>query len=82
MQAVSHRALPGFGLSLGYTVFYLSALVLLPLGACFLKAASLTPAQFLDAVWTERARAAYALTFGGMGGENVYVLADRVVASW
>ncbi len=52
------------GLSLGYTVCYLSLLVLIPLGACFLKAASLTPQQFLDAVWTERARSAYALTFG------------------
>jgi sulfate transport system permease protein len=64
MTAVSRRVLPGFALSLGTTVLYLSILVLLPLAACFLKAASLTPARFWDAVWTERARAAYALTFG------------------
>jgi sulfate/thiosulfate transport system permease protein len=56
--------LPGFSLSLGYAVLYLSLLVLIPLAACFIKAASLTPQQFIDAVWTERARAAYALTFG------------------
>jgi sulfate transport system permease protein len=55
--------LPGFGLSLGYTLTYLSLLVLLPLGACFLKAASLSPREFVAAAWTERARAAYWLTF-------------------
>jgi sulfate transport system permease protein len=58
------RVLPGFGLSLGYTLTYLGLLVLVPLGACFVKAASLSPAQFAAAVWTERARAAYSLTLG------------------
>jgi len=56
--------LPGFSLSLGYTLFYLSVLVALPILACFSKAASLSWAQFWSAVWTERTRAAYALTFG------------------
>lgn len=64
MPASPRGALPGFGLSLGYVVTYLSLLVLIPLGACLAKAATLSPGQFLDAVWTERARAAYALTFG------------------
>jgi sulfate transport system permease protein len=64
MTPTRRSALPGFGLSLGYAVTYLSLLVLLPLGACLAKAASLSPQQFVDAVWTERARAAYALTFG------------------
>jgi sulfate transport system permease protein len=64
MASVNRRVLPGFGLSLGYTLTYLSVLVLIPLAACFAKAATLTPAQFLAAAWTERARAAYALTFG------------------
>jgi sulfate transport system permease protein len=64
MHSVNRRVLPGFGLSLGYTLFYLSLLVLLPLAACVLKAASLSGSQFWAAVWTERARAAYALTFG------------------
>jgi sulfate transport system permease protein len=64
MSTVNRGVLPGFSLSLGYTLFYLSGLVLLPLAACFLKAASLPPSRFAAAVWTERARAAYALTFG------------------
>ena len=56
--------LPGFSLTLGYTVFYLSILVLIPITACFFKAASLSFQEFWHAVWTERARAAYLLTFG------------------
>src|SRR5215475_2606015 len=61
MPSVNRRVLPGFSLSLGYSVFYLSILVLLPIAACFAKAASLSLEEFWDAVWTERARAAYAL---------------------
>jgi sulfate transport system permease protein len=64
MASVNRRVLPGFSLSLGYTVFYLTVLVLLPVLACFSKAASLTFGQFWAAVWTERTRAAYLLTFG------------------
>jgi sulfate/thiosulfate transport system permease protein len=64
MANVNRRVLPGFSLTLGYTVFYLSLLVLLPIAAVFLKAGSLSAAEFWSAVWTDRARAAYALTFG------------------
>jgi sulfate transport system permease protein len=64
MAALNRRVLPGFSLSLGYALSYLSLLVLVPLAACFLKAAALTPRQFWDAIWSERTRAAYALTFG------------------
>ncbi len=64
MRAVSRRVLPGFSLTLGYSLFYLSLLVMLPLAAVALKAASLSPAEFWDAVSSERALAAYALSFG------------------
>ena len=64
MSTVNRRVLPGFSLTLGYSVFYLSILVLLPITACFVKASSLSFAEFWGAVWTERARAAYLLTFG------------------
>ena len=63
MGNVSRRVLPGFSLGLGYTVFYLSGLVLIPLGACFWKASSLSAADFWATVWTERAQAAYWVTF-------------------
>jgi sulfate/thiosulfate transport system permease protein len=61
---VNRRVLPGFRLSLGYATTYLGLLVLIPLAACFWKASELSPGEFWAAVWTERARAAYALTFG------------------
>lgn len=64
MSIANRRILPGFRLSLSYTLIYLSVLVLIPLAACFLKAATLSPADFIKAVWTPRAQAAYALTFG------------------
>ncbi len=63
MAQVNRRVLPGFRLSLGFTLVYLTVLVLVPLAACLLTAASLPRDEFLKAVWTERARAAYTLTF-------------------
>jgi len=62
--ARQRNPLPGFGLGLGITVTYLSLLLILPLGACLSRASSLTPSAFWAAVWTERAQAAYRLTFG------------------
>ena len=59
LTSVNRKVLPGFSLTLGYTVFYLSVLVLFPITACFVKAASLSFDDFLNAVWTDRARAAY-----------------------
>ena len=81
MIDVNRRVLPGFRLSLGYTLFYLSGLVLIPLSACFLKATSLHVDQFLAAVWTPRARAAYALTFGAsFAAATVSVILGLLVA--
>lgn len=59
-----YNPLPGFGLTMGYTVFYLSALVLIPIGALFLKAFELSWADFWNLVTEDRALAAYKLTFG------------------
>jgi sulfate transport system permease protein len=60
-----HRSvLPGFGLALGTTVAYLSLLVLIPLAGLFAKSASLGPSEFLAAVASPRALAAYRLSFG------------------
>jgi sulfate transport system permease protein len=58
------RVLPGFGLSLGYTVVYLSLIVLIPLSAMFLKAAGMSWPAFWDAVASPRVVASYRLTFG------------------
>ena len=59
-----HRVLPGFNLALGYTVLYLSLIVLIPLSALVFKTFSLSWGQFWDAVTGERVMASYRLTFG------------------
>lgn len=58
------RVLPGFGLSLGFTLVYLSLLVLLPLSGLVFKAGALSLGQFWDVATGERALAAYRVTFG------------------
>jgi sulfate transport system permease protein len=63
-MTTTRRVLPGFRLSLGLVLLYLSAMVLIPLLACLVSAASLTPGQFWAAVSSPRAVAAYQLTFG------------------
>ncbi len=65
---MSHRSsrslLPGFGLSLGFTLVYLSLIVLIPLSAAFIKTAGMTWEQFVAAVTGPRVYASYQLTFG------------------
>jgi sulfate/thiosulfate transport system permease protein len=56
--------LPGFGLTLGFTVFYLCLIVLIPLFAVFIKTATLTWGQFWHVVLSPRALASYRLSFG------------------
>ena len=56
--------LPGFGLALGFTVFYLSLIVLIPLSTLFWKSAGLGWAGFYQAVTAPRVVASYKLTFG------------------
>ncbi|MET7016179.1 sulfate ABC transporter permease subunit CysT [Uliginosibacterium flavum] len=64
MTRKSHRVLPGFGLSLGYALVYLSLLVLIPLGGLIAKSAQLSWPQFWEIATTARAFAAYKVTFG------------------
>ncbi|WP_374243122.1 sulfate ABC transporter permease subunit CysT [Zoogloea sp.] len=64
MTTATHRVLPGFGLSLGYTLAYLSLIVLIPLVAVFLKAGSLGFEHFWDAATSPRVLASYKLSFG------------------
>ncbi len=59
-----HNVLPGFNLAMGYTLFYLGLIVLIPLSAAFIKTFALTWEQFWGAVSTPRVVASYQLTFG------------------
>ena len=58
------NVLPGFNLSLGYTIFYLSLIVLIPLSAAFIKTTELSLHEFWAVVSTPRVVASYKLTFG------------------
>ena len=58
------RVIPGFGLSLGFTLFYLALIVLIPLSAVFLNTFHMTWEAFWSAVTSERVVASYKLTFG------------------
>lgn len=62
--ASSRRVLPGFRLTLGFTLTYLCLIVLIPLAAVFLKTATLSPEQFWNTITAPRAVASYRLTFG------------------
>lgn len=58
-----HSVLPGFNLALGFTLFYLSLIVLIPLSMVFLKTATLSGEEFWNAVAAPRVVASYRLTF-------------------
>jgi sulfate transport system permease protein len=58
------RVLPGFGLTLGCTITYVSLLVLVPLSAAFVRTAELGPRKFLQVVTTPRVLASLELSFG------------------
>ncbi len=63
-QRAPYRVMPGFGLSLGFTIFYLALIVLIPLSAVFLKTFTMTWEAFWSAVTSERVVASYKLSFG------------------
>jgi len=58
-----HSVVPGFGLALGYTITYLSLIVLIPLAALVVKGTSQSWAHFADAAFDPRTMAAWRLTF-------------------
>ncbi|NCU94804.1 MAG: sulfate ABC transporter permease subunit CysT [Betaproteobacteria bacterium] len=63
MSRRSH-VLPGFKLTLGYTLIYLSLIVLIPLSAVVVRSAELSPAEFLQVVTAPRVLASYRVSFG------------------
>src|SRR5580704_3035820 len=58
------RVLPGFGLTLGYTMLYLSLLVLIPLSAVFIRSVGLGWGHFWEVVTAPRVLASLRLSFG------------------
>ncbi len=64
MASKKNNVLPGFNLTLGFTLAYLGIVVLIPLSTIFLKTFTLTWAEFWHAVMSPRTLAAYRLSFG------------------
>jgi sulfate/thiosulfate transport system permease protein len=82
MRFKTRGVLPGFGLSLGYTVFYVCLLVLLPLSAMIIKSSSLGPAEFWSKVTDDRALAAYRLSFGSAFAGSLLNAVFGVLVAW
>jgi sulfate transport system permease protein len=74
--------LPGFGLSLGFTLAYLGVIVLIPLVALFARAAGLSWHDFLAAVWSPRVVASYELTFGASFLAALFNVPFGVMLAW
>jgi sulfate transport system permease protein len=76
------RVLPGFKLTLGFTLFYLSIIVLVPLAAVFWKTSSLTWAEFWQTVTMPTAVASYKLTFGASFCAAVVNAVFGLIVAW
>ncbi|MDR7378176.1 sulfate transport system permease protein [Rhodoferax ferrireducens] len=76
------RVLPGFGLTLGYTLFYLCVIVLVPLSALVFNTLNLTWDQFVTAVTGERVMASYRLTFGASLFAALVNLVFGLLVAW
>jgi len=77
-----HRVLPGFGLSLGFTITYLSLIILIPLAALFLKAGGLGPVEWWRILSTPRVLAAARLTFGASAAAAGVSAAVGLLVTW
>jgi sulfate transport system permease protein len=81
-SAANHYVIPGFGLTLGYTIFYLSLIVIIPLSALFFKAATLSWIDFVTAVTSPRVVASYRITFGAALAAAVINAIFGLLVAW
>ena len=83
MSAASRRsALPGFGLTMGLTLTWLSLLILLPLAGLFVKTAELSPTQFIDIVTSPRTLHALKISFGLAFAAALVNLVAGLIVVW
>ena len=76
------RVLPGFKLTLGFTLFYLGLIVLIPLAAVFWKTSTLTWPQFWQTITMPTAVASYKLTFGASFFAALVNVVFGLVVAW
>jgi sulfate transport system permease protein len=81
-RRVPRRVLPGFKLTLGFTVFYLSVIVLIPLSALFLKTFTVSWDAIWAAVSSPRVVASYRLTFGASLVAALVNLVAGLLVAW
>ena len=77
-----HSVLPGFGLTLGFTLFYLGLIVLIPLSALFVRTAQMPWDKFWHVVTEPRVMASYRLTFGASLAAALVNAVMGFVAAW
>lgn len=78
----SYSVLPGFGLSLGYTLVYLSVIVLIPLSAVFIITTQLSWGEFWNTVTAPRVVASYKLSFGASLGAAAINTIFGLMLAW
>jgi sulfate/thiosulfate transport system permease protein len=76
------RVLPGFRLTMGFTLLYLSLIVLIPLSAAFITAAQLSWGEFWQDIASRQAVASYELSFGASFGAAVVNAFFGVIVAW
>jgi sulfate/thiosulfate transport system permease protein len=74
--------IPGFGLSFGFTLLYLSLIVLIPLSAAFLRTAQMSWPDFWEAVASPRVVASYKLSFGASFLAAIVNLVFGLITAW
>jgi sulfate transport system permease protein len=82
IQLKRQSVLPGFGLTMGFTLLYLSLIVLIPLSGLFLKSASLSWPEFWKTVSDPRVVASYRLTFGASLVGALINAAFGLIVAW
>ncbi|HEX9138400.1 MAG TPA: sulfate ABC transporter permease subunit CysT [Steroidobacteraceae bacterium] len=78
----AERVLPGFGLTLGYTMLYLSLIVLLPISAAFLRSTELGPQQFWHVITSPRVLASLRLSFGASAIAALVNAVFGIIIAW
>ena len=81
-KRASARVLPGFGLTLGYTLLYLGLVVLMPLGALLAYSLSMSWGDFWATVSAPRVLAAFRLTFGASLAAALVNVAAGLLLAW
>ena len=78
----NRSVIPGFGLTMGFSLVWLSLVVLLPLSALFIRAAGMGISDFLSVGFSPRAVAAYEVSFGTAIGAALFNAVFGLLTAW